>query len=418
MSSKQLFANNAKSTLSGAITDVATALAVQAGHGARFPNPSGGDWFLATLVDSSGNIEIVKVTARSTDTFTTIVRAQEGTTAIAFAGSSKCELRWTKGSAERVPQTAGLTNATIPYADASGNLIDSPITVSGTSATLTGNLSVTGNASLGNVTISGVSTHTGNASFGNVSLTGSASITGNATAGNLTTAGALTAGSAAITGNISGGNITLTGAASVTGNVTGGNLTTAGVVTGASGSFTGNLSGGNISTGGTLSVTGALTVNTTKFAVNAVNGTIGIGIAASAARTIRIQAENTGSARTFSLINGPGTEVMFGATANAAATAGASGAEATFFLEKITSTNRSLNLGGSINVNGADYAEYERKALGCGVIAKGQIIGFDKDGLLTDRWIDAVSFGVKSTDPGYIGGDGHGPKAAERPEAP
>lgn len=135
--SKALYTNNGKSTLASGITDVATALTVAAGHGARFPNPSGGDWFMCTLVDTSGNIEIVKVTARTTDSFDTIVRAQEGTTAIAFASGSKCELRWTKGSAERIPQTGGLTSTRVPYADASGNLVDAAtMTFDGTTLTL------------------------------------------------------------------------------------------------------------------------------------------------------------------------------------------------------------------------------------------------------------------------------------------
>lgn len=134
---KQIFTNNPKSTLAAGISDVATALSVQAGHGARFPNPSGGDWFMCTLVDTSGNVEVVKVTARTTDSFDTIVRAQEGTTAIAFASGDKCEARVTKGTLERIPQTAGLTSTRVPYADASGNLVDAAtMTFDGTTLTL------------------------------------------------------------------------------------------------------------------------------------------------------------------------------------------------------------------------------------------------------------------------------------------
>lgn len=135
--SKQLWANNAKSTLAAGITNVATACSVQAGDGAKFPNPSGGDWFLATLVDNSGNIEIVKVTARTADAFTTIARAQEGTVAQAFAGGSKCENRSTSGTLGRMVQTAGLTSTRIPFADASGNLVDSAnLVFSGTALTV------------------------------------------------------------------------------------------------------------------------------------------------------------------------------------------------------------------------------------------------------------------------------------------
>lgn len=99
----QLFANNAASVLASSLTSVATSLTVTTGHGARFPSPSGGDYFLATLCQqgSAGeiNFEIVKVTARSTDSFT-IVRAQESTTALAYNAGDKFELRLTQETME------------------------------------------------------------------------------------------------------------------------------------------------------------------------------------------------------------------------------------------------------------------------------------------------------------------------------
>lgn len=98
----QLFANNSASVLASGITDVATSLTVAAGSGAKFPSPAGGDYFLVTLFQISGgaevNHEIVKVTARSTDTMT-IVRAQEGTTARAFNAADPVQLRFTSGTA-------------------------------------------------------------------------------------------------------------------------------------------------------------------------------------------------------------------------------------------------------------------------------------------------------------------------------
>lgn len=102
-----LFANNATSTLASGITNVATSLTVAGGTGALFPTLSGGNVFYATLVDASNNIEIVKVTARSTDTFT-IVRAQESTTARAFSTGHKVELRLTAaGLAGKLDLTGG-----------------------------------------------------------------------------------------------------------------------------------------------------------------------------------------------------------------------------------------------------------------------------------------------------------------------
>lgn len=71
-------------------------------------------------------------------------------------------------------------------------------------------------------------------------------------------------------------------------------------------------------------------------------------------------------------------------------------------------TGRSINAAGTINTNGNDYAEYYRKADTCGAIAKGDIVGVDAAGQLTDKWADAVSFLIKSTNPSYVGGDNWG----------
>ena len=96
----QLYTNNAVSTLAAGISDSDLSMAVASGHGARFPNPSGGDYFLVTLYQFSGglevNHEIVMCTARATDTLT-IVRAQESTTARAFSSGDPVELRLTAG---------------------------------------------------------------------------------------------------------------------------------------------------------------------------------------------------------------------------------------------------------------------------------------------------------------------------------
>lgn len=79
-------------------------------------------------------------------------------------------------------------------------------------------------------------------------------------------------------------------------------------------------------------------------------------------------------------------------------------------------TGRSINAGGTINANGADYAEYMTKAPGCGTIAAGDVCGVDRDGRLTRTWSDAVSYVVKSTDPAYVGGDTWGTDLPPKPE--
>jgi hypothetical protein len=93
-----LVKNNAYSTLAATITSSDTTLNVAVGTGVRFPaiTSGSGDFFFLTLLDTSNNIEIVKVTATSTDTFT-VVRGQDGTTARGYAATSRAELRPTQG---------------------------------------------------------------------------------------------------------------------------------------------------------------------------------------------------------------------------------------------------------------------------------------------------------------------------------
>lgn len=88
------FANSAYATLASSITSSSTSITLTTGQGARFPSLSGGDYFYATLIDTSNNLEIVKCTARSSDVLT-VVRGQESTTARAYSTSDRIELRIT-----------------------------------------------------------------------------------------------------------------------------------------------------------------------------------------------------------------------------------------------------------------------------------------------------------------------------------
>ena len=91
---QQKFKNNAVATLSASINSSVTTITVASGQGALFPSLSSGDYFYATLIDSSNNIEIVKVTGRASDTFT-VVRGQESTTARSYIGGDKISLNVT-----------------------------------------------------------------------------------------------------------------------------------------------------------------------------------------------------------------------------------------------------------------------------------------------------------------------------------
>lgn len=84
------YANNAKTTLNGAINSSVTTIVVT--DGSVFPSLGGSDYFYMTLEDVNLLNEVVKVTARSTNTLT-VVRAQDGTTAKAFSTADKAEGR-------------------------------------------------------------------------------------------------------------------------------------------------------------------------------------------------------------------------------------------------------------------------------------------------------------------------------------
>lgn len=87
---------------------------------------------------------------------------------------------------------------------------------------------------------------------------------------------------------------------------------------------------------------------------------------------------------------------------------GYNGANGVAKVAKLAATGRSVDAAGTLNATGTDYAEYETKAADCGTIAKGQIVGFDAEGKLTDKWSEARSFGIKTTNPSFVGGDAHG----------
>ena len=88
------FKNNAYGLLNAGITNSATSATLQSGNGARFPSLTGSQYFYATLIDASNNLEIVKCTARSSDVLT-IARGAESTTARAYASGDRLELRMT-----------------------------------------------------------------------------------------------------------------------------------------------------------------------------------------------------------------------------------------------------------------------------------------------------------------------------------
>lgn len=130
------FANNAFGTLSAGVTNSATSITLSSGQGARFPTLASGDYFYATLIDTSNNLEIVKVTARSTDVLTA-TRAQDNTTARAFAIGDRIELRITAATLEEVVSGSTVLTDTSPQLGGNLDLNSSDITG-------TGNIDITG----------------------------------------------------------------------------------------------------------------------------------------------------------------------------------------------------------------------------------------------------------------------------------
>lgn len=122
--SKQIFSNNASTTLASPITAVSTSLVLT--DAAKFDAPTGGDFLLVTI-ESSGVIEVIKISAKSSNTLTVYSgvsgRGQEGTVANSFPAGAIVEARTTKGSLESflpinkyLPKIASVDNLAIPSA--------------------------------------------------------------------------------------------------------------------------------------------------------------------------------------------------------------------------------------------------------------------------------------------------------------
>jgi hypothetical protein len=151
------FTNNASATLAGSITSTATTVILTAGNGSLFPALGAGDYCFATLVDSSNNLEIVKITARSGDTLT-VERSQDSTTARGYAAGDKCELRLVAAVFNETLQRDG-------------------------SIAMTGNLAAGGNkvTGLGQGTASGEAVHAGRQVLTSSNLTGGGNLTADRT---------------------------------------------------------------------------------------------------------------------------------------------------------------------------------------------------------------------------------------------
>jgi hypothetical protein len=193
------FSNNASATLASSINSSVTSVAVTSGQGALFPSLSAGEFFFATLVDSSNNLEIVKVTARSTDTLT-VVRGQDGTTARSYSAGDRLELRVVSASFDTMVQTDNAQTITGAKTFSGAVTLSGGGTFSG-AVTLSGGGTITGTYA-GNHTYSGVVTF-GQTIVGSINGNAATVTNGVYTTGDQTINGTKTFGNSVVVNNIS-----------------------------------------------------------------------------------------------------------------------------------------------------------------------------------------------------------------------
>lgn len=146
--------NNAVSHLAGTLAQADTQIILMPGEGAMFPALDPGDFFPATLVNASGNYEIVRATARSNDTLT-VLRAQEGTAALAFSAGDRIELRFTAGVYDLLRQAIDAKFDKSGGAVSGDLAVDGAITQGGNQVWHAGNLDPSIYASLTGATFTG-----------------------------------------------------------------------------------------------------------------------------------------------------------------------------------------------------------------------------------------------------------------------
>ena len=115
------FANNVSTTLSAAINATQTTISVADASG--LPTLSSGDYIYLTIDTdtNSPTIEVVKVTAISSNTLT-VVRGQDGTTASSFSNGTKIELRVTAAALDDISSAADTESVSIDGDTMTGDL--------------------------------------------------------------------------------------------------------------------------------------------------------------------------------------------------------------------------------------------------------------------------------------------------------
>ncbi len=156
------YSNDASAILAGSITATSTTISLATGFGALFPSPSGTQYFIVAIQDTSGNTEYVAITGRSGDNLTVAPvstpfpaggRGQEGSTASSFtANLARVELRLTAF------QQAGLY-------EKDGDTLTGPMNLGGqtlTNGILSTGVSIESATEIVNTPLRGVTGGTGN----------------------------------------------------------------------------------------------------------------------------------------------------------------------------------------------------------------------------------------------------------------
>lgn len=139
-----LFSNNASATLASSISSSATTITVSTGQGALFPTMAAGEYILATLTDSSNNLEVVKITNRVSDVLT-VLRGQDGTTARAYAAADRIELRIPASALNNFVQLDGAQTITGAKTFTTAPTLNTPLAVASGGS---GSSTATGSGSL------------------------------------------------------------------------------------------------------------------------------------------------------------------------------------------------------------------------------------------------------------------------------
>jgi hypothetical protein len=303
-------------------------------------------------------------------------------------------------------------------------------TISAGLVAITGDLSVTGNATLsGNIL--GDRVVNGTTSFEIQTPSGNANISigGTSNVAVFTTTGANITGTLGVTGNVSGGNLTTAGQVVATGNVSGGNLNVTGnivdtgplsLVTGASGNVNlapngsivvvATTTGANIT--GTLNATG--NANVGNLGATTVVATTLTGTLSTAAQTNITSVGTLGSLTVTANVAGGNLTTGGQVVATGNITGGNIIATVDVYTPEIvkTGSNAVGNIGQISNyfntvfaqATSALYADLAEKYIADAEYAPGTVVVFggDKEVTVTSTDADRAVAGVVSTNPSYI----------------